>query len=74
MLETQFRSSFNRKSFKICYGMAGPQISYWSVIGLVGWSVGTWSVVEGQLFGGFKETQLTSHPLKRPTQSVNKQY
>ena len=44
MLETQFRSSFKGKSFKICYGISGPQIFYWSVVGLVGWSVGTWSV------------------------------
>ena len=62
-------------AFKIYHGISGPQISYWlafgwSVIGAfslwlvgrcseVGWSVGRWSVVGGQLVSGFKKTHAS---------------
>ena len=64
---------FVRNSFKICYGIFSPQLSYWSMVGwsvvglfgrwsdgrwsVIGWSVGRWSVGGGRLVGGFKKTQ-----------------
>ena len=43
---------FVRNLFKICYGISGPHISYWSV---VGWSVvgalGRWSLLGDRLVG-----------------------
>ena len=45
---TRPRIFFITNSFKISYGIYGPQISFWSV---VGWSVGWLLVVGGRLVG-----------------------